>query len=294
MLLLLIAFWFADHPAEYAGATICGKCHSAQLESQSRTAHARALAPAAKGGPARWAFGAGLQAITFVRRLDPEYYLEEGESWYRAIDGFARTPGHATTGGVRDRIFDPSATILRCFACHSTGPLRMQQETGIVPLELGVRCEACHGPGTAHARDPAANRPQNPGRMTADAVNRLCGECHRMPMKQNDETSLRNPWNARHQPLLLAASRCFQQSEGRLSCLTCHRPHEPLDTSTPKYDAVCNDCHAGAAHRVETRRRACADCHMPAVRPQEYLKFTNHRIAIYAPSDPLAPVIRRR
>ena len=40
---------------------------------------------------------------------------------------------------------------------------------------------------------------------------------------------LRNPWNARHQPLLLAASRCFRESKGRLSCLTCHSPHAPLE-----------------------------------------------------------------
>ena len=34
--------------------------------------------------------GSGVQAITFVRRRDTEYYLEEGRSWYRALDGYAR------------------------------------------------------------------------------------------------------------------------------------------------------------------------------------------------------------
>jgi hypothetical protein len=235
-----------------------------------------------------------MQAITFVRRLDSEHYLEEPESWYRALDGYARTPGHAGAEGVKDRVFDPSATVLRCFSCHSTGPLRVTEDRQIVPLENGVRCEACHGPGSAHARNPAAVRPGNPARLSAGAINRLCGECHRMPMQQNDETSLRNPWNARHQPLLLAASRCFQRSEGRLSCLTCHGPHEPLERSASRYDAVCGGCHRGIEHRVETSARSCVDCHMPAVSPQMYLKFANHRIGVYLPSDPLAPVSWRK
>ena len=71
-----------------------------------------------------------------MRRLDPTYYLEEGETWYRAIDGYARTPGHRAAGGVRDRVFDPSATILRCFGCHSTGRLRVVEDRGIVHWNL--------------------------------------------------------------------------------------------------------------------------------------------------------------
>jgi hypothetical protein len=286
--LLLLAFFPAAIAADYAGASACAACHRDQFQSQSTTAHARALLPTLTGGPGRWAFGAGAQAITYVRRLDPEYYLEEPESWYRAIDGYARTPGHTSAAGVRDRIFDPAATILRCFACHSTGPVRVIEDRGIVPLETGVRCEACHGPAADHTRDPQKVRPQNPGKLSADALNRLCGQCHRMPMQQTDETSLRNPWNARHQPMFLSASRCFLESRGRLSCLTCHRPHDPLETNAAKYDAVCSGCHADPQHTAAVAG-PCADCHMPPVRPQQHLKFSNHRIGVYRPSDPLAP-----
>ena len=79
-----------------------------------------------------------------------------------------------------------------------------------------------------------------------------------------------------------------------MSCLTCHRPHEPLETASSRYDAVCYGCHRGVGHRGATNARACVDCHMPVVRPQAHLKFTNHRIGVYAPSDALAPVSRRR
>jgi hypothetical protein len=291
VLVLFLPFWLAA-AGDYAGGDACGSCHRAEFQSQSATAHARALLPALTGGPDRWAFGAGAQAITFVRRVDSRHYIEEPESWYRAIDGYARTPGHAGAGGVRDRIFDPGAGILRCFGCHSTGPLRVVEGRGIVPHERGVRCEACHGPAAAHARAPASARPLNPGRLSADAINKLCGECHRMPMEQADETSLRNPWNARHQPMLLAASRCFRESEGRLSCLSCHRPHAPLETAS--YDQVCSNCHAGTTHNTAIAGKACVACHMPAVEPQPYLRFANHRIGVYREPDPLTPLRRRR
>jgi len=106
---------------------------------------------------------------------------------------------------------------LRCFACHSTGPLKLAADQAVLPYEPGVRCEVCHGPAAAHARDPARVRPDNPGRLTADRLHAFCGACHRMSAGAADAPDLRNPWNARHQPLLLAASRCFGESKGKLS-----------------------------------------------------------------------------
>lgn len=279
---------------EYAGTETCRHCHPAQSEPQALSGHARALAPAKQSQPDQWAFGAGAQAITFVMRLDSESYLEEGESWYRALNGYARTPGHENSTGVRDRIFDPSAAILRCFACHSTGPVRVSRDHRIEPGELGVRCEVCHGPAAAHTRQPTSFRPRNPGRLTADELNRFCGQCHRAPIETADTPDLRDPWNARYQPLMLAESACFRQSKGRLSCLTCHSPHAPLEQNLAAYDASCARCHAKPRHQIAIGRRPCAQCHMPAVAAQPYLTFANHRIAIYAPADPMSPLKARR
>jgi hypothetical protein len=292
--LLPLSLWLAAAGAsDYAGAEACRACHAAEFRAQSSSSHARALAPARPPQPGDWAFGAGLQAITFVRRLDSEYYLEEAETWYRAIDRYSRTPGHQTSAGVRDRIFDPSAAILRCFACHSTGPLRISGSQAILPLELGIRCEVCHGPAAAHAREPARFHPLNPGRLTADELNRFCGDCHRMPAASGETPNLRDPWNARHQPLLLAASACFRESKGRLSCLTCHSPHAPLEQKLSAYDRACGQCHAHPRHKLSIAARACAECHMPAVQAQPHLVFANHRIAVYAPADPMSPIAAR-
>src|SRR3954469_11581927 len=92
--------------SDYAGAAACGKCHPAQFSAQSSSAHAKALAPSKPPQPGLWAFGAGVQAITFVSRLDTKSYVEEDQTWYRRLNGIGRTPGHKTPGGVVHRIFD--------------------------------------------------------------------------------------------------------------------------------------------------------------------------------------------
>lgn len=274
---------------DYAGAAACRACHPAEYAEQSSSAHAHALDRSKPPQPGEWAFGAGEQAITFVSRVDADNYLELGKSWYRRLNGMALTPGHQNAGGVRYRIFDPSAAVLRCFACHSTGPISVDAQDTIVPRELGVRCEVCHGPSAEHVRDPKRSHPSNPRTLSADQLNDLCGACHRMPAAAGSATDLRNPWNARHQPLMLALSACFRKSGGRLTCFTCHAPHAPLEQKLAAYDAVCSNCHATPRHMRPIRGHACAECHMPAARPLPNLAFANHRIAIYAPADPMLP-----
>jgi hypothetical protein len=289
-LLILPLLIRAAGAADYAGAEACRKCHAAEYEAQSHSAHAHALAPSTSSQPGDWAFGAGTQAITFVSRVDRENYREHGETWYKALDGFGVTPGHRYTDGIQFRVFDPDARILRCFACHSTGPLTLGEDDRIVPAELGVRCEVCHGPAAAHVRDPARNRPRNPARMSAAEMNSFCGQCHRLTLATEEETSdVRDPRNSRNQPMLLASSACFLKSRGRLTCLTCHSPHLALERNRAAYDPTCKNCHPAARHTNATAGRACAECHMPAV-PQRPLAFTNHRIGVYAPRDPVVPV----
>jgi hypothetical protein len=282
-LLLLLARPLAG---QFAGSEACARCHPAQSKIQIQSAHSRSLA-ASPVAPVKadWAFGAGIQAITYVSRLDSNSYLEHGLSWYGKSRSLATTPGHRNTDGERYRIFDPGAAILRCFQCHSTGDVSMGEGNRIRPFEPGVRCEACHGPGADHVKAPAGGNIVNPKRYSASELNQLCGSCHRKPAASGDDTDWANPWNVRHQPLYLAESVCFRSSNGKLSCLTCHDPH------SGSARAGCGSCHHAVKHSPATNvaERACVDCHMPKARPNDLLAFTNHWIGIYVSGASLMP-----
>ncbi len=260
--------------------------------------------------PIQWAFGAGDQAITFVSQVDEDSYVEHHFSYYSAIRALDATPGHHDLPakafpealGVFYKTFDPEPKILRCFQCHSTGRLSLGPKLEIRPGELGVRCEACHGPGSLHVdaasngKIPAARKLiQNPRRFSAAELNQFCGACHRKPAPAGATTNWSDPWNTRHQPLYLSRSACFQKSQGALSCLTCHDAHQPLRKNEPAYyNGRCGTCHDATAHPPlkasnTTKPEDCLACHMPKVAPQAHLRFTNHWIGVYLDGATLKP-----
>ena len=272
----------------YIGSSGCGSCHASQFESQSNSEHAHALRRAqptdpGPGSHAQWAFGAGAKAITWASQTGEETIAEHGLSYYAATKALGVTPGHTSSADVVYRTFHPVASALRCFRCHSTGPVTLAEKFQVTPNELGVRCEACHGPGRAHAASGGAGTIQNPKRLNAVQINTLCGACHRQASDLDDDKDWSNPWNVRHEPSYLHRAACFRNSNGRLSCITCHDPHQPLKTKAPSYDARCIGCHAKAAHTTPVASRTCVGCHMPQVAASANLKFTNHWIGIYDP-----------
>jgi len=254
--------------------------------------------------PVDWAFGAGQQAVTFVTRVNEDWYLEHYLSYYSAGHSFAPTPGQdavpaktlAEAMGVLYKPLDPDTGMKACFECHSTGPVLAGPAREIHPTELGVRCEACHGPGRAH-RDAVAsgklerarNLIRNPSRMSASELNHFCGMCHRQPASPGAVIDWSVAWNLRHEPIYLSQSACFRKSAGALSCLTCHDPHDQLQQDDASYNARCQSCHSQAGHPAVNQGTDCVACHMPRVSPQAYLRFTNHWIGVYSAGAKLKP-----
>ncbi|MBG0775746.1 MAG: hypothetical protein H0S85_04850 [Desulfovibrionaceae bacterium] len=63
---------------------------------------------------------------------------------------------------------------MRCGPCHLTGVDR----DGLAFRELGVGCEACHGPGGRHCASAAAADIGVPGRAGSDPALATCCRCH--------------------------------------------------------------------------------------------------------------------
>ena len=250
--------------------------------------------------PIEWAFGAGEQAVTFVSRLDADWYLEHYFSYYSTTGALAPTPGHEgyrsntlpLARGVQYASTDPVSGIVKCFECHSTGPPHIGVDREIRPAEPGVRCEACHGPGSLHVEAASLGEAercrrliQNPGRMSASEINQFCGNCHRAP-QDGPLSNSSKAWNVRHQPIYLSQSACFMKSRGGLSCLTCHDLHRELDRDLASYNRKCAACHSSVNHSAAA---GCVECHMPRVSPQPHIEFTNHWIGVYSEENKLRP-----
>jgi predicted CXXCH cytochrome family protein len=247
--------------------------------------------------PLEWAFGAGEQAVTFVSRVDKNWYVEHYFSYYPLLSRMGVTPGQQdlqarTLPEAVGRMYealDANEGMAGCFQCHSTGSVETSGDA-LQPHETGVRCEACHGAGSTHARAGDPKLIRNPKRMSAVELNQLCGECHRAPAAPGTKIDWNYSWNVRHQPVYLSESACFLKSKGALSCLSCHQPHQALERNVASYNQVCGSCHA-AAH-TDKAMTNCIDCHMPRVSPQPGLRFTNHWIGIYRDGSRLKPVRR--
>ena len=274
--------------------------------------------------PVEWAVGAGDNGVTFVTRLTQnhkkaiaahipgainpvsgavnprfersDYFLEHAFSYYSDTGSFDITPGHESRVEVL-----PEALGLpiggsekeNCFPCHSTGPLSRSPQGGLQPSELGVRCEVCHGPGSAHMEaivqgelERARTLIDNPGRLSPEELNQLCGTCHRTG-EQWTEGEWDRAFNVRHQPPYLRRSQCFQKSNGALSCLTCHDLHEGVRRNQPTYYSQrCAACHNAGNNPPmsvceEQQPADCVSCHMPVVFASSHMPFRNHWIGVY-------------
>jgi hypothetical protein len=265
-------------------------------------------------GIAEYAFGSGRHGLTFVNLIDPgtPKILEHRLSYYTQQQALGLTAGHDERPRPPDvtRIgrVPPPADARRCFGCHSTQTSarddRPIDEETLIP---NVSCERCHGPGRAHvqaarrgASDVELQLPFGPDRFTADSLLTLCGTCHRHPSGSNSGGSRPDDLRlVRFQPVGIIESRCFRESGGAFSCVTCHDPHARPSSDRASYLEVCLPCHGGtgSADRATALgapcrvapRGDCVDCHMPRVLLGRNVRLTDHWIRVRRPGDPAHP-----
>jgi len=111
-----------------------------------------------------------------------------------------------------------------CIQCHATAGRPGATDEGFDSgaAELGIACEACHGPGAAHVErhhDPLTRWAQrrskeadpsivNPARLPADRAAAVCGQCHAYAYPKDEDAFWRSGYAERFRPgELLDASR---------------------------------------------------------------------------------------
>ena len=257
-----------------------------------------------------YAFGSGHHATTFVSLTDRAsgrpMLIEHRLTAFAHKDVPDITPGQDLATGPNKPGMIPSgrrfgtAMALKCFECHTTvmsdrGPSVLDEAT-MIP---DVGCERCHGPGRAHVQ--AARRgagesdlamPFGLGNWTTADEFRLCGACHRLP-EMGDRAVIRpdTNWLVRFQPIGLMQSACYRQSQGGLSCTTCHDPHARTSTDLAAYEAVCLSCHRGPSKTPckVSPATGCIACHMPRRDAARGMMMTDHWIRSRPEADANAP-----
>jgi hypothetical protein len=182
-----------------------------------------------------------------------------------------------------------------CVGCHSTR-LEVHEGGAVVLIDRGISCERCHGPGGHHVAAVAGKFPEmaiaQPRLASAAQIVRLCGQCHQPP--RGAALAPNDPTIVRQQSLTMPRSRCYTESEGGLSCITCHNPHRDAETEATHYEAKCLACHGTTLSAKDSRTQGraaacpvnassdCVSCHMPKVEnPHEHTWFTDHHIRIH-------------
>lgn len=145
-----------------------------------------------------------------------------------------------------------------CIGCHDGMSLAgTPHGRPAFAAQTTLSCEACHGPGAAHADDPddLALRPKRVDSLKASEASAVCLSCHS------------------------GANQAFWHGSAhearQLSCVSCHSVHGAkndkalLKTASPVES--CYECHRdvradtykNSHHPIREGKISCADCHNP-------------------------------
>ena len=218
---------------------------------------------------------------------DGEYLTEMPLTWYveRAI--WDLSPGYDQTNLRFDRPITQD-----CLTCHDARPDHAPSQNFFGHVPLGISCERCHGPGSAHVAafeaGGAPSDPQivNPARLPAGRQLDVCQQCHltgETVYAPGEDAETYRPGRplAAHRAVYVTQdalddpvrfgiashaermmrSPCFEASVGtdrEMTCTTCHDPHRPTaELPADHFNQSCQSCHGPAAH-VEACSRPSA------------------------------------
>jgi tetratricopeptide (TPR) repeat protein len=195
-----------------------------------------------------------------------------------------------------------------CLWCHAGKPLPVAKTLNKYQqpafAEEAISCDRCHGPVAEHVNRPSKTNIINPKRLGPRARDSICEQCHLSgevrianPGKQigdfNPGQELEEVFSvyvferAAESGLKvishvqqLAQSACHAKSGGKLSCTTCHDPHDKPANPVAHYRTRCLTCHPGVEKIHSVAASDCVQCHMPSRRAKDggHTAFTDHQI----------------
>lgn len=286
--------------------------------------------------PVDWILGSGHHARTYLYRTPSGELFQLPINWYTQTKSWGMAPGYDRRDhdGIGRRVRHECMFCHNAYprvAADTNGYWRSQT----YPEELpeGIGCQRCHGPGAQHVQaamsgGAVANTIVNPAKLDPRRRNDVCYECHLQAavalssirrfgrdiysfrpgaalsdyMLHLDITEKDLPRGERfeinHHPYRLEQSRCFRESEGKLSCLSCHDPHRKIAKAdrAAHYRRVCIGCHEFLQHEPPIAATDdCTTCHMPERRTQDvvHVTMTDHRIGRTTKANLLAPLNER-
>ena len=150
----------------------------------------------------------------------------------------------------------------------------------------GLQCEACHGPGAAHAKNKKAasiTTFKADSRLPLEQRNQVCMSCH--------EGMSRTGWHA------------GAHERGQVACTDCHKVHREHDPVLAKATEpqVCLACHKAqradfqktSSHPIRQGKMACSDCHNAhgSSTPGSLVKTTLNQTCNSCHTDKRGPVL---
>jgi hypothetical protein len=209
----------------------------------------------------------------------PVFWHNETKRWldYKEITPIPDDPDHDLR-----QIWN--VTCVNCHATNIVKNFKAEKNTYATTwTEMGIGCEACHGPGQPHIDDPQHKRIFSPNRAAPRQVFDTCGYCHgnknneffgfkagdryedfALPFLISEPIPPNDPqgefWpdgrpSRFNRPQALTVTGCFRS--GQATCTSCHRMHAaspnahalkvPVETPdgrrTKESDLLCTQCH---------------------------------------------------
>lgn len=267
-----------------------------------------------------YVIGSGNQGRSYVTDRGGMLFMSP-IGWYSRAGRWDLSPGYKPPHHER---FERPVTE-GCLECHA-GRLnaRPDQENRFRQpplLEESIGCERCHGPGRDHIqyRQQSGTKPGtdpivNPGRLDSARREDVCNQCHLQgegrylrdgvhyggfePGQRLEDAyvilvrgtrATKEQTQAVSQVEQMRSSACFQKSDGRFGCISCHDPHSQPNRATQDrfYRDKCLACHQDRGCKLSESERltrqskdSCVACHMPRLNASDvpHTTQTDHRV----------------